>query len=143
MSNPDAYACMAEKSPTDSRICSDFLVPLLIDELRDALGPCVHTAGQRASDKGFLPMSVASYVELLDWTARQIRSDQRGSTPANAEPIFLRLGISAETWIELVRDFGRLFSNVAGQCHVIDSHRDRRGAQRYKTRQRARELLVG
>ena len=87
-------------------------------------------------------MSVASYVQLLDWTARQIRGDKRGVTPVSAEPIFTRLGISADAWTELVRDFGKLFCTVAGQPHVIDSHRSPHRSQRFKTRQRARELLV-
>ncbi len=68
-------------------------------------------------------MSVATYVELLDWTAREIRDDKRGSTPASARPIFERLGISGEVWCELVRDFGRLFYAVAGKPHVIDDRR--------------------
>ncbi len=88
-------------------------------------------------------MVVAGEVELLDWTARQIRCDQCGWTPASAEPVFRRLGIRAEKRTELVRDFGRLFCIVAGQPHVIDSPRNRRGSPRYKNRQRARKLLVG
>ena len=34
-------------------------------------GPGGHTQGQRCSDRGFLPMSVADYLSLLDWTARR------------------------------------------------------------------------
>jgi hypothetical protein len=91
------------------------LCPLTIDELRDEIGEYCHTAGDRASDKGFLPMSVADYLELWDWTARQIRADKRGATPATASRIFERLGIDAEVWCELTRDFGRLFGTVAGK----------------------------
>ena len=118
------------------------LCPLTIDELRDEIGACCHTAGYRASDKGFLPMSVADYLELLDWTARQIRADKRGATPATASRIFERLGIDAEVWCELTRDFGRLFATVAGRPKVIESTRSRNRRQRYKIRNRARELLT-
>ncbi len=141
-SEENTSSCALSNVPNATRTGSSFLAPLSINELRDALGPCVHTAGHRASDKGFLPMSVASYVQLLDWTARQIRGDKRGVTPVSAEPIFTRLGISADAWTELVRDFGKLFCTVAGQPHVIDSHRSPHRSQRFKTRQRARELLV-
>ena len=41
-------------------------------------------------------MSVADYLELLDWTARQIRGDKRGATPATTSRIFERLGIDAD-----------------------------------------------
>ena len=118
------------------------LCPLTIDELKDAIGACCHTAGCRASDKGFLPMSVASYLELLDWTARELRSDKRSATPANAAPIFERLGIDANTWCELTRDFGKLFSTVAGKPKVIEMTRSRQRHHRYKIRNRAKELLA-
>ena len=119
-----------------------YLAPLSINERRDRTGPCVHTQGARASDKGFLSMPVASYVELLDWTARQMVRGKRGSTPAGARPVFERLGISEQTWCVLVKDFGRLFYAVAGQPQSIDAHRSRRGNHRYKTRRATRELLA-
>ena len=117
------------------------LSPLTIDDFKDDIGTCCHTAGCRSSDKGFLPISIASYLELLDWTARQLRSDKRGATPASAGPILKRLGIDAEVWCELTRDFGKLFSTVAGKPKVIEQTRSRTRHQRYKIRNRAFELL--
>lgn len=121
---------------------SKSLCPLTIDELRGELGACCHRSGDRASDKGFLAMSVAEYLDLLDWTAREIRSDKRGSTPASAKSIFERLGIEAEVWCELTRDFGSLFSTVAGNPKVIELTRSRQRHQRYKICRRAKELLT-
>jgi hypothetical protein len=118
------------------------LCPLSLDEPTSELGACVHRAGFRASDKGFLPMNVADYLELLDWTARQMRSDKRNSTPACAEPIFERMGIGVEAWCELTKNFGRLFSTVAGKPNVIDATRSRHRGQRYHVRSQARHLLV-
>lgn len=94
----------------DPKPIAKSLCPLSLDELRSELGACCHTSGNRASDKVFLPMSVADYLSLLDWTARQLRPDKRGSTPENVKPIFERLGINEDVWCELTRDFGRLFS---------------------------------
>jgi hypothetical protein len=119
-----------------------FLAPLTIDEVRDKLGPRIHDQGHRASNKGFLPLSVAGYAELLDWTARQIREGKPSATPADAEPIFGRLGIVADAWTELVRNFGKLFYSVAGRPHIIDSHRGRRSSHRYKVRPDIRRLLA-
>ena len=121
---------------------SKSLSPITIDELRSELGACGHRSGYRASDKGFLQMSVADYLDLLDWTARQIRTDKRGSTPESAQSIFERLGIDADIWCELTRDFGRLFSTVAGKPKVIESTRSRTRHERYKIRSRAQELLT-
>jgi len=96
---------------------------------------------QRAN-KVFLPMSTADYLSLLDWTARQTRKDKRGATPKKIAPIFDRLGISAEIWCRLVKDFGKLFSVVAGQPQRIDEHRSKGSSRRYRMRQEARELMA-
>ncbi len=136
-------AAMKEEATDTGRQRSDsFLAPLTIDELRDALGPCANQRGERASDKGFLTMSIESYVELLDWTARQIVLGKRGSTPVAAPVILKRLQLDAQVWCELVSDFGRLFSLVAGRPQVIDATRSRRRQSRYRSPRRLRELLV-
>ncbi len=114
---------------------------LSIDELSDPIGPCCHQGTTRASDKGFLPMSVAAFIDLLDWTARQMRSDKRGSTPDSLASVFERLGISDEIWCGLVKDFGRLLYAVAGRPDSVDSHRSRDCQSRYKTKQQTRQLM--
>ena len=76
------------------------------------------------------------------WTARQTRSGKRGSTPKQFAPLFDRLGISVEIWCRLVKDFGRLFSVVAGQPERIDEHRSKDSSRRYRTRRETRELLA-
>jgi hypothetical protein len=121
---------------------SEFLSPLEIDELLDATGACLSATGQRASAKGFLAMPTASYLELLEWTSRRLVAGKRGSTPDSTPAIFERLRIRPEVWCELVSEFGRMFSVVAGQPHRIDEHRSRQG-RRFRMRRQARELLAG
>jgi hypothetical protein len=55
-------------------------------------------SGCRASDKGVLPMDLATYLQLLEWTGRQLRADKRGSIPASLAPIFERLGLDSGAW---------------------------------------------
>ena len=59
-------------------------------------------------------MSVAEYLELLDWTARLTIAGKRGAMPEDTPTIFERLSIDPMTWTILVRDFGRMFCQVAG-----------------------------
>ncbi len=119
-----------------------FLSPVSIDELLDPIGPCASGSKERCSEKGFLAMPLASYLELLDWTARQTVSDKRGKTPASVPPILQRLGLDQASWCELVSDFGKLFCTVAGSPDCIDAMRSHRTHRRYHMRRRARELFA-
>ena len=92
--------------------------------------------------KGPLSMSVAEYLELLDWTARLTIAGKRGAMPEDAPTIFERLSIDPMTWTILVRDFGRMFCQVAGNPKVIDGARSRKTGRRFYVRQQARELLA-
>ena len=37
-------------------------------------------------------MGLGDYLQLLDWTGRQIRTGKRGAMPENLQPFFERLG---------------------------------------------------
>lgn len=87
-------------------------------------------------------MSTTEYLSLLDWTARQQRSEKAGVTPKEFGRLFERLGISAEAWNEMVKNFGRLFSVVAGKPSSVDSHSSRSGSHRYRTPSATRDLLA-
>ena len=117
--------------------------PLTIDELRDEIGVHLNTSGDRCSDKGFLNMSVQSYIELLDWTARRIAPGKRGVTPAAAPTVLERLGIEPTVWCELVENFGQLFHVVAGRPTVVDAARSLHRQSRFHATPRLRELFDG
>jgi hypothetical protein len=71
-------------------------------------------------------MATTEYLELLDWTVRQVVEGKSGATPKHVAPLMQRLGLSEEAWCSLVKDFGRLFSVVARQPQRIDEHRSSR-----------------
>jgi hypothetical protein len=54
---------------------------------------------RRASDRGLLTMTLQSYLELLDWTGRQLRAGTHGVIPQGLESILDRLQVSAESWL--------------------------------------------
>jgi hypothetical protein len=118
-----------------------FLAPLEIDEQRDAVGPVASQSGRRASDKGFLSMSVAEYIELLDWTARLVVPGKSGATPIELPGVLERLGLTVPQWTGLVRDFGRLFSLAAGLPGTLARERTRLTQRRCYVRRSFRELI--
>ena len=52
-----------------------------------------------------LPFKLADYLELLDWSGRMVREGKRGAISANSPAILQRLGVSAEIWEGLSRQF--------------------------------------
>ena len=137
-----AKAAQTEGSAAHSRRARH-LAPVDLKERSALTGPQVHQGRSRCSNKGFLPMTTAEYLQLLDWTARQNRPGKAGSTPEHIPPLLERLGVNADIWHRLVSDFGRLFSLMAGQPRRIVEHQPRRrgSGHRYRVRQEARELF--
>ena len=132
-----------ESRPEDKSGCiGRHLAPVALKERNGKPGPDLNLQGARCSNTGFLPMSTTEYLALLEWTARQVRSDKSGATPKPFASVFERLGISPEAWNVLVGNFGRLFSVVAGKPTTVDSHNSRSGSHRYRTRPAARDLLA-
>ncbi|MCM2372295.1 hypothetical protein [Aporhodopirellula aestuarii] len=93
---------------------SGWMSPIEIDEKNDPVGPCVESSGRRASRKGFLAISMSRYLELLDWTGRQLQRDKVGKIPSHLVPVLSRLGLDAPSWCDVVSKFGRVFKRAAG-----------------------------
>jgi hypothetical protein len=120
----------------------DFLSPVCVDEARDPIGPHPSSHSPRCSDKGYLPMSSEEYLQLLDWTARQVRQDKPGSTPEDLPPILERLGLEPKVFTDQVRLFGRMFSAAAGQPQALSNARSLRTHRPYYLRPLAREIFA-
>ena len=124
-------------SSTQRRISRDaWLAPLTLAE-RSSPGPASSRSGVRASDKGFLPMSLKDYLKLLDWTGRQGRSDKRGKIPAGLASILDRLGIESSMWCDLVWNFKKYFGRSAGRPSSLREDAERSGRQWCRGQQRA------
>jgi hypothetical protein len=92
-----------------------WLCPLTIRQDDPAqLGAVRSCLPWRASDKGLLSISLDKYLELLDWTGRQLGAKCQGVIPSSLAPILERLGIQTEHWLESVCGFDRCFGAVVG-----------------------------
>lgn len=118
---------IATSSPPD-----DWLAPLSLVEATPASGPMPSKSSARCSDKGFLALTVEEYLQLLDWTGRQVVADKRGAIPSEFEPILSRLGIGVDGWLQLATDFGQLFQRVAGSCASVARQRHRRTGRSFR-----------
>ena len=106
---------------------SGWMSPIEIDERNDAAGPDVDSSGRRASRKGFLGISMTAYLELLDWTGRQLRADKVGKIPDHLAPILTRIGVDTSGWCDVVTKFGRVFKRAAGTPESLAHEAIRRG----------------
>lgn len=70
---------------------------------------------------------MAAYLELLDWTGREIRRDKRESIPGHLAPILKRLGLDANGWCDLIVKFGRSFKRAVGTAEHLRQEAARRG----------------
>lgn len=108
----------------ESLLQSGWLSPIEIDQvLNSGTGEALQ---RRASNKGFLPVTLTRYLELLDWAGRQLRGDKRGIIPSSIPPILSRLGLTASALTKLTRQFGRLFKRAAGNRNAIAKEAKRR-----------------
>jgi REP element-mobilizing transposase RayT len=107
---------------------AEWLSPIELKE-RGRPGPCASVATRRASDKGFLPMSLQLYLQLVDWTGRQVRGDKRGAIPAGLRPILDRIGLNEDVFVRWVAGFKKLFKRVVGTPASLWDEAQRTGAR--------------
>ena len=112
-----------------SRDCprSGWMSPVEIQEAADPIGEDPCGGSRRASDKGFLPISLVAYLELLDWTGRQLIGNKRCVIPDHLAPLLTRLGLDSSRWCDLVWKFSRYFKRAAGTTEHLQAEASRRG----------------
>ena len=111
-------------------------------ELQTVEASLISTSRQRASDRGFLPLKLEQYLQLLDWSGRQVRTDKRGVIPDQLAPILERLRISTTCWVDMINGFGRWFHRVVGRPPSMVAECERRGGTWMHGISRARQAFV-
>lgn len=88
--------------------------------------------GLRASDDGFLPFSLEDYLQLLDWSGREVHLGKRGKIPASCAPILDRLEVDPAFWLRGVKDFGEQYASMAGRASSLRNHAAEHGRRWYR-----------
>jgi REP element-mobilizing transposase RayT len=92
-------------SSTHTSICRRLQQPSNSDDVLDAVaGP---------SRKGCLPISESAYIQLVDWTGRQLHPGKRGVINANA-PSALRTVADAPDWLRQVQGVESRYCRAIG-----------------------------
>ncbi len=76
--------------------------------------------GKGIANEPHIPIHLADYIELVDWTGRQIRPDKRGAISENAPPILARLGIEQGNWLRNCQKLEEDFRQVIGPAAAIE-----------------------
>jgi len=66
-----------------------------------------------------LRLTTADYIDLVDWTGRQLRPDKRGAIPAGAPRALARLGLAPELWTQHVQGIDSGYWRVVGAFHAL------------------------
>ena len=115
--------------PPDRWLCELMLNEAPGVDLRERL--CSQTPW-RASDKGLLPLTLEKYLELLDWTGRQVREGSRETIPESLAPILQRLSLNPEKWLDAIDSFDRWFGHVVGSLERLTQRAARAGRKWFK-----------
>lgn len=98
--------------------------------IQQRLGKAVHCAfhgellpfaGDSHQDNAqqHIPYHIIDYIELVDWTGRQMRTDKRGAIDPAQPPILARLDISAGCWLQNCQQLETVFHQVLGPISLL------------------------
>lgn len=67
----------------------------------------------------FLPIRLNDYIELVQWTGKQVRPDKRGAIPANAPNVLKQFESKPERWAVRVKAIGSGYWRVVGDAQDL------------------------
>lgn len=56
-----------------------------------------------------IPLEFSDYLELIDYTGRQVRQNKRGVIPVSKPPILERLNLTQRRWLEITTRFEKIY----------------------------------
>ena len=68
-----------------------------------------------------IPMRLTDYLDLVDWTGRQIKENKRGAISGSEPAIMDRLGIDAGHWLYITQNFESEFKDIVGAVDEVKS----------------------
>jgi len=131
--------------PTGRRVRRDsWLAPLTMETDKLSTESQLHTDGLRASDKGFLHVTLREYLRLLRWTAKQSVDGLATKVPDSLAKTLTQLGIDASMWRDLVWNWQRYFgkSTCAGSPDSMKADAQKTGRRWHRGQQAASACFI-
>lgn len=98
--------------------------------IQQRLGRAVHSAfhgallpfagrNQNVKTLHHIPFQFSDYVELIEWTGRQLCHNKRGHIKRSQPPILTRMGMSERCWLQNCQHLETIFYHVIGPMHLL------------------------
>jgi hypothetical protein len=97
----------------------------------------------RCSDAGVLDLTQTDYLRLVESTCNALLGSAKMNLQTLAAAKLLPPDLTVESWLILVRSFGRAFSHIAGRIETMEACRTRISRRRFYVPPIARMLLAG
>ena len=81
-----------------------------------------------------LPFRLTDYLDLVDWTGRQIWEDKRGAIDDELPNILQRLEIDEDDWLYMTQNFKSRFKSLVGAMNLLRTACEKLGYQRIPRR---------
>ena len=65
--------------------------------------------------KPFFKINEKDYLDLLDWTGRELHPNKSGAIPFDIPHIFDRLKIDKDQWLETIKNYDKWFYRIVGK----------------------------
>jgi len=86
-------------------------------------------------------MKLHDYLQLLDWTGRQLRLGKRGAIPKDLAPILDRLAIREDTFVDALVSLDERFGCVLGGPTDLAAAATEMGVRWLKGQRASRQLF--
>ena len=84
----------------------------------------------QSNNSEYIPYNIIEYIQLVEWTGRQIRAGKRGYIKDNIPPTFERLKMNTSAWLHncqhLERDYHRVIGSSARLMEFCEKLRQQR-----------------
>ena len=87
-------------------------------------------------------ISSSTYLELADWTGRQVRKGKRGAIPGHILPILQDLDINTDRLVKTVEKYGSLFHRLVARAEEMTNAARAQGRQWFHGVRACRELYA-